>query len=83
MEDAFKVINNKEAIQDFSIPSGGKSGQFFFFTKDNKLLIKTISKPELKVILKNIDNYSEHLNSNPNSLIAKIVALFSLKRLDN
>jgi hypothetical protein len=51
IEDAFRVINNKETIRDFSNPTGGKSGQFFFFTRDNKLLIKTITKSELKVII--------------------------------
>jgi 1-phosphatidylinositol-4-phosphate 5-kinase len=44
---SFSVQNNKQLVTDFAGPSGGKSGEFFFFTSDNKLLMKTITTREL------------------------------------
>lgn len=35
---------NKESIEKLSQGSGGRSGQFFFFSYDNQIIIKTLSK---------------------------------------
>ena len=34
----------------FMNPDGGKSGEFFFFTGDNRLIIKTMNDDEFKTI---------------------------------
>ena len=60
---------------------GGKSGEFFFSSYDNKLIIKTISDRELHTLLDILPYYSEHFKSNPNSLIAKIYGAFTFERL--
>lgn len=49
INDAFKVVKNKNGILNFSQPTGGKSGEFFFFSSCNRLIIKTLTKHELKV----------------------------------
>jgi hypothetical protein len=36
--------DNFEQIKKFKGPDGGKSGEFFFFTNDNRLIIKTLSE---------------------------------------
>jgi hypothetical protein len=36
--------DNKIAIEKLSQGSGGKSGQFFFFSHDNQIILKTLSK---------------------------------------
>jgi len=58
----------------------GASGSFFFFSHDNKLLIKTLNTSERKVFIKMLDEYILHIkNSNNNSLIARIYGIFTVK----
>ena len=48
--ESLDINKNKEMI--FRAGEGsGKSGSFFFFSKDNKLLIKTINKNEKDVFI--------------------------------
>ncbi|PFH38335.1 hypothetical protein BESB_006760 [Besnoitia besnoiti] len=67
---------------DFSFiefESNSKSGQFFLFSHDGKYLIKTISLREVKQVLKILPAYTDHLLSNPNSLLTR---LFGLHRVE-
>ena len=51
----------------------GKSGSFFFFSRDRKFVIKTISKNEKDVLLGMLDDLIEHYKDTSNkSLIARI-----------
>lgn len=43
--------------QIFGGPDGGKSGEFFYFSKDKKLMIKTMGNSELEAMLKNLKRY--------------------------
>ena len=54
----------------------GRSGSFFFFSHDNHFLVKTISKEEVSLYLKLINDFRDHYERNPNSLIARIVGMF-------
>ncbi|CAK87310.1 unnamed protein product (macronuclear) [Paramecium tetraurelia] len=72
---SFDPISNQEQINSFKGPDGGKGGAFFFFTFDNKLLIKTIVEQELLIIQKNLGRYFLHLNRNE-SLISPIYGIF-------
>jgi 1-phosphatidylinositol-4-phosphate 5-kinase len=59
--------------------SAGKSGSFFYYTPDNKFMIKTISHNEferLKFILK---NYYNHLANHPQTLITRYFGLHKIK----
>ena len=56
----------------------GKSGSFFFFSKDNKFLIKTLKKQEKLLFFKIIDEYIDHIK-NGESLLARIYGIFSIK----
>lgn len=58
----------------------GKSGSFFFFTKDNQFIIKTMKSGEVSIFLKFLPLYVEHLEKNPNSLLAKIFGVFSIQK---
>ena len=58
----------------------GKSGSFFFLTHDNKFMIKTISKGERNLMLRILDDYIDHHRQYPDSLIAKIFGIFTVKR---
>lgn len=35
---------NKESIEKLAQADGGKSGQFFFFSMDNQIILKTLTK---------------------------------------
>jgi hypothetical protein len=69
---------NKENINKIR-ESEGKSGSFFFFSHDNKFIIKTITDNELNTMLGDfIKNYYEHCTSTPESLLARIYGLYSI-----
>lgn len=59
--------------------STGKSGSFFYYTADNRFMLKTISPAEfnhLKAILK---DYYEHLTMHPHALITRFFGLHKIK----
>jgi 1-phosphatidylinositol-4-phosphate 5-kinase len=58
----------------------GASGSFFFFSKDNKYLIKTLSETEKDIKLNMLDDFIAHLKQCDNkSLIARIYGIYSIK----
>ena len=59
----------------------GKSGSFFFFSHDKRFIIKTITKDELETLLVILKDYIEHFKKNPQSLIVKIIGVFTIKRV--
>lgn len=60
--------------------SEGKSGSFFFFSQDNKFLIKTITQGELNTILGQfMKTYYEHIKDNNESVLARIYGVYTVK----
>ena len=57
----------------------GRSGSFFFFSHDHKFIIKTMTNSELKLYLKLHDKLAEHHSKNENSLLIKILGVFTVK----
>ena len=71
-------MKNKEQMSKIK-ESEGKSGSFFFFSHDNKFLIKTISATELNNMLnKFIDIYFYHITECQDSLIARVYGIYSI-----
>ena len=71
-----------EANRDQVFKAGegaGRSGSFFFFSHDNKFIIKTISKGELETFLEMLPALAEHYKKNPDSLIVKTFGAFTVK----
>ena len=67
--------------QVFSAGEGaGKSGSVFFFSHDNKWLIKTMKNEEVDLMIKILPDYLEHHRKNPYSLLAKIFGIFTIKK---
>lgn len=56
----------------------GASGSFFFFSHDNKLIIKTIGEGEDSTLLKLLPKYYKHIKKYKNTLLSKIYGLFSV-----
>jgi len=69
---------NRKRVFKAGEGSGG-SGSFFFFSYDNKLLIKTISPSEKETLLKILDPMIEHIKKSQNkSLLARIYGLYQI-----
>ena len=45
----------------------GASGSFFFFTKDNQFLIKTLRGSEMKIFINMLDEYIYHITKTTNN----------------
>lgn len=58
--------------------SKGKSGSFFFFSHDNKFIIKSMFEEEMDVLMDSLKDYKEHLAMYPESLIARIYGIFQV-----
>ena len=56
--------------------STGKSGSFFFFSKDRRFMIKTMFQDELELLMENLVDYFKHLEENPESLLARIYGVY-------
>lgn len=57
----------------------GRSGSFFFFTHDNKFIIKTLSTGELKLYLNLLDDFGRHYRNNKFSLLSKIFGVYTIE----
>jgi len=71
------LAKNYEQLKIAGRATSGKGGEFFFFSEDNKFVIKTISDKELNVLLNILERYERHFQIYPNSLIAKIFGAFT------
>jgi 1-phosphatidylinositol-4-phosphate 5-kinase len=58
--------------------SSGKSGSFFYYSRDGKYVLKTIHKNEKNFFLSILPNYYRYLQSNPDSLIVKIFGIHKI-----
>ncbi|KAI9249883.1 hypothetical protein BY458DRAFT_445085 [Sporodiniella umbellata] len=61
------------------IVSPGKSGSFFYYSRDYRFIIKTIHHSEHKFMLKILKNYHEHICHNPNTLLCRFYGLHRIK----
>ena len=60
--------------------STGKSGSLFYYTRDGRFIVKTISKKEYKFLKKILTSYYNHLRENPLSLLPKFLGCYRLIR---
>ena len=78
IKDSLSPSLNREQI--FKSGEGaGSSGSFFFFSHDSMFIIKTMTKSEVKAFVPIIPQYIEHFRKNPQTLIAKIFGVFTVK----
>ena len=65
-----------EIVANFS---EGRSGAFFFYTKDNKYLIKTLHADEAQLLVQILPDYMNYYIKNQGSYLAKFLGLHSIK----
>ena len=77
--DSLSVDKNRHMV--FRAGQGaGLSGSFFFFSHDNRFLIKTVKQAEIKILLKMLDKMIDHFRATSNqSLLARVYGVFTIK----
>ena len=59
--------------------SPGKSGSFFYFSRDYRFIIKTIHHTEHKFLRKILPEYYQHVKANPHTLLSRFYGLHRVK----
>ncbi len=70
-------LTSKYILSELGSP--GKSGSFFYFSRDYKYIIKTIRHAEHKVLLRILRDYYAHVEKNPNTLLSQFYGLHRVK----
>ena len=52
--DSFRVIENLKKIWNSVEGRGGKSGEFFYFSANNKYVLKTVTIEEFQFLMENL-----------------------------
>nr|POE70082.1 phosphatidylinositol 4-phosphate 5-kinase 9 [Quercus suber] len=71
--DYMMSICGNDALRELSSP--GKSGSVFFLSQDDRFMIKTLRKSEVKVLLRMLPDYHYHVRKYENTLITKFFGL--------
>ncbi|CAN1307923.1 Phosphatidylinositol 4-phosphate 5-kinase 9 [Linum perenne] len=75
--DYMMSICGNDALRELSSP--GKSGSIFFLSQDDRFMIKTLRKSEVKVLLNMLPDYHHHVTTHENTLITKFFGLHRIK----
>ncbi|KAG2713446.1 hypothetical protein I3843_04G168500 [Carya illinoinensis] len=75
--DYMLAICGNDALRELSSP--GKSGSLFYLTQDDRFMIKTVKKSEVKVLIRMLPSYYQHVYQYKNSLITKFFGVHCVK----
>lgn len=75
--DYLVSLTSKYILSELGSP--GKSGSFFYFSRDYKYIIKTIHHAEHKFLRKVLRQYYDHVQANPNTLLSQFYGLHRVK----
>ncbi|KAI7887694.1 uncharacterized protein EV154DRAFT_539612 [Mucor mucedo] len=75
--DYMMSLTNKYILSEIGSP--GKSGSFFYYSRDYRFIIKTIHHSEHKFMRKILKDYYEHVSNNPNTLLCRFYGLHRIK----
>ena len=75
--DYLMSLTSKYILSELGSP--GKSGSFFYFSRDYKYIIKTIHHAEHKLLRRILRDYYDHIVKNPNTLISQFYGLHRVK----
>lgn len=75
--DYLMSITGKYILSELGSP--GKSGSFFYYSRDFRFIIKTIHHGEHKQLRKILKSYYSHVKENPNTLVSQFYGLHRLK----
>ncbi|KAL3135393.1 hypothetical protein ABBQ32_007577 [Trebouxia sp. C0010 RCD-2024] len=72
--DYMLSICGDQALRE--LPSPGKSGSVFFLSHDDRFIIKTMRKNEVKLLLELLPKYYAHVERYPHTLLIKFYGLY-------
>lgn len=75
--DYLVSITGKYILSELGSP--GKSGSFFYYSRDFRFIIKTIHHSEHKQLRSILKDYYKHVKENPNTLISQFYGLHRVK----
>ncbi|KAL1628459.1 Phosphatidylinositol-4-phosphate 5-kinase [Neofusicoccum ribis] len=75
--DYLMSLTSKYILSELGSP--GKSGSFFYFSRDYKYIIKTIHHAEHKFLRRILKEYYNHVRENPNTLLSQFYGLHRVK----
>lgn len=75
--DYLVSLTSKYILSELGSP--GKSGSFFYFSRDYKYIIKTIHHGEHKFLRRILKEYYNHVQDNPNTLLSQFYGLHRVK----
>ncbi|KAK9110196.1 hypothetical protein Sjap_018256 [Stephania japonica] len=75
--DYMLAICGNDALRELQSP--GKSGSFFYLTQDDRFMIKTVKKSEVKVLLRMLPSYYQHVSHYENTLVTKFFGVHCVK----
>ncbi|RDX63736.1 Phosphatidylinositol 4-phosphate 5-kinase 4, partial [Mucuna pruriens] len=75
--DYMLSLCGNDALRELSSP--GKSGSFFYLTDDDRYMIKTMKKAEVKVLLRLLPAYYNNFRDNQNTNLTKYYGLHCVK----
>ncbi|XP_047321697.1 phosphatidylinositol 4-phosphate 5-kinase 2-like [Impatiens glandulifera] len=76
-DDYTQAVCGNDALRELSSP--GKSGSFFYLTQDDRFMIKTVKKSEVKVLIKMLPSYYQHVCRYENTLVTKFFGVHCVK----
>jgi hypothetical protein len=68
-----RSLCGEEALREAT--TAGKSGSLFYYSSDDRFILKTLSKQEASVLLSILPQYYFHMMKNPESLITRFFGL--------
>jgi 1-phosphatidylinositol-4-phosphate 5-kinase len=78
--DYMIAICGNDALRELSSP--GKSGSFFYLTQDDRFMIKTVKKSEVKLLIRMLPSYYQHVSQYRDSLITRFYGVHCVKPLN-
>ncbi|CAM0942746.1 unnamed protein product [Alopecurus aequalis] len=75
--DYMLAICGDDALRELSSP--GKSGSFFYLTHDERFMIKTVKKSEVKLLIRMLLSYYKHVRRYKSSLMTRFYGVHSVK----
>ena len=75
--DYLMSLTSKYILSELGSP--GKSGSFFYFSRDYKYIIKTIHHGEHRFLRRILKDYYNHVQNNPNTLLSQFYGLHRVK----
>ncbi|KAG1456847.1 hypothetical protein G6F56_006741 [Rhizopus delemar] len=70
-------LTSKYILSELGSP--GKSGSFFYYSRDYRFIIKTIHYTEHKFMRNILKDYYNHINENPSTLLCRYYGLHRIK----